>query len=119
MSAGTLSLPIGARLLRRSPVWGKTDVFEAASGKKQMTGYWTSPVYRYGYRIFARETNGNEIAALLSLFNGCRGRWDSFRFTDPYDALLRDCQWDQDEMDCDWFASGMWEIQDIYFTSLK
>lgn len=59
-----------------------------------------------------------EVASILTHFRACKGKWDSFNFTDPYDSSTVLCAYDTDTLTMTQLASGSWEVKELRITEV-
>jgi hypothetical protein len=76
----------------------KTKIFETVSGKEQRIAWENTPRYTYKLKFNVLRDDVaapapyaaySEVGALLYFLDTHKGSWDSFTFTDPYDATSR------------------------------
>jgi uncharacterized protein (TIGR02217 family) len=82
------SLPGLAWGTQRRPKWA-SRVQRATSGKRQAIGYMSYPLYEWSiqFNVLREYSSFNELQQLQGFFNTMRGRFDTFLFADPHDAI--------------------------------
>lgn len=101
--------------VRRAPFY-VTRVKSMDSGKEQRSSRQSSPRFRYTLSFNGGKTT--ELSTLLNFFDSLKGKWDIFQYTDPYDAVTRNCRLDMDEWQLEQLWSGTWGNLDITFVSV-
>ena len=76
--------------VKRTPFWSGA-IQDCPSGKEVRVEYFSTPRWRYQLPLnfarvtgFSAQTPSNEMAIIQAMFNGVKGQWDSFLFTDTY-----------------------------------
>jgi hypothetical protein len=91
--------------VKRTPIF-ETTVQQAKSGKELRASWRANPRYAYKLKlnVLRSATALQEVQTLLNFFEQHRGRWDSFLFNDPYDAVQRRVRFDQDKLEAERIA---------------
>ncbi len=67
-----------------------TTVQREAGGRELRVNTQAAAIYKWriGYDFLRQDAGGDEAQTLLAFFKAHRGAWDSFLFTDPYNASV-------------------------------
>jgi len=106
--------------VHRRPVFS-TGIQVSASGKELRASWWSTPRYEYDltFEILREDSSFTEVSTLLAFIAARLGAYDSFNFTDPYDASTVLCRFKQDSFDFARIVDKKWELRTLTLISLK
>lgn len=74
---------------KKTPEWS-TKVQRTASGKESRVSFFSSPLWNFSltYEFLRTDHTFDELKSIVQLFNSCKGSFDTFLFSDPYDRTV-------------------------------
>lgn len=67
-----------------------TSTKRTTSGKETRVSFFSYPIWNFSisFEFLRTDATIDELAALVGLFNQCKGSYDTFLFSDPYDNTV-------------------------------
>lgn len=108
----------------RRPIFN-TKIQTSRSGKELRVAWYATPLYEYTmeFELLRQGTISGavytELATVLAFFEAQKGAWDTFNYTDPYDAVTRVCRFVEDSLEFQKISTNRWELKKLKLISVK